>query len=73
VRDEVTLVVQVNGKLRGRIQVRRGCSQDEAMDLARQEERVVANLEGKTLDRVIYVKDRLLNLVLSCRGPVARP
>jgi leucyl-tRNA synthetase len=64
-RDEVTLVVQVNGKLRGRIQVQRGCSQDEAMDLARQEERVTANLEGKTLVRVIYVADRLLNLVVS--------
>jgi len=64
-RDEVTLVVQVNGKLRGRIQVPRGCSEDEAIELARQEQRVAANLEGKTLDRVIHVPDRLLNLVVS--------
>ena len=64
-RDEVTLIVQVNGKLRGRIQVRRGCSQDEALELARQEDRVAANLEGSTLHRVIYVADRLLNLVVS--------
>ena len=65
VRDEVTLVVQVNGKLRGRIQVPRGCSEEEALDLARQEEKVAANLQGKTLARVIHVPDRLLNLVVS--------
>jgi leucyl-tRNA synthetase len=64
-RDEVTLIVQVNGKLRGRIQVHRGCSQDEALELARQEDRVTASLEGSTLDRVIFVADRLLNLVVS--------
>jgi len=64
-RDEVTLVVQINGKLRGRIQVPRGYSQDEAMDLARQEERVAQNLEGRTIRRVIHVPDRLLNLVVS--------
>ena len=64
-RDEVTLVVQVNGKLRGRIQVPRGCPEDEVIELARQEDKVAANLEGKTLDRIIHVPDRLLNLVVS--------
>jgi leucyl-tRNA synthetase len=63
-RDEVTLVVQVNGKLRGRIQVPRGCSKEEALERAHDEERVVANLEGKTVERVIHVPDRLLNLVV---------
>jgi len=64
-RDEITLVVQINGKLRGRIQVPRGCSKDEVIELAREESRIAANLEGRTLDRVIHVPDRLLNLVVS--------
>ena len=65
VRDEVTLVVQVNGKLRGRIQVPRGCSEDAALEHARREQKVAERIEGKTLRRVIHVPDRLLNLVVS--------
>jgi leucyl-tRNA synthetase len=64
-RDEVTLVVQINGKLRGRIQVPRGASQDEVMNLARQQDRVAQNLQGTTIRRIIHVPDRLLNLVVS--------
>ncbi len=64
-RDEVTLVVQVNGKLRGRIRVPRGCSEQAALELAREEQNIATKIEGKTLRRVIHVPDRLLNLVVS--------
>ncbi len=63
IKDEVLLVVQVGGKLRGRVTVSRGASEDEALAAAREEPRVAAHLEGKTLRRVIYVPDKLLNLV----------
>jgi leucyl-tRNA synthetase len=65
VHDEVTLVVQVNGKLRGRIRVPRGCTEQTALESARLEQNVAANMEGKTLRRIIHVPDRLLNLVVS--------
>jgi leucyl-tRNA synthetase len=65
VRDQVTLVVQVNGKLRGRVQMPRGCEEKAALELAVKEPGVAAQLEGKTLKRVIHVPDRLLNLVVA--------
>jgi leucyl-tRNA synthetase len=65
VEDEVTLVVQVGGKLRGRVTVPRGASEDEALAAACGEPRVAGHLEGKTIRRVIYVPDKLLNLVAS--------
>lgn len=63
VRDEVTVVVQVNGKLRGRVVVARGASEEETLDIARDDPRVATHLEGKALQRVIFVPDKLLNLV----------
>ncbi len=57
------MVVQVNGKLRGRVVVARGASEEQTLDVARDDPRVAAHLEGKTLHRVIFVPDKLLNLV----------
>jgi leucyl-tRNA synthetase len=60
----VTLVVQVNGKVRGRLDVERGTSQEEALALARNDGHVAAWLEGRELARAVFVPDRLLNLVV---------
>ena len=64
VRDQITLVVQVNGKLRGRIEVPPGCDQEQAMACAGAEENVTRHTEGKAIRKVIYIKDRLLNIVV---------
>jgi leucyl-tRNA synthetase len=63
VEEEITLVVQVGGKLRGRVTLPRGASEAEALEAARREPRVASHLEGRTVKRVIYVPDKLLNLV----------
>ncbi len=63
-RDEVTVVVQVNGKLRARLTLAAGTSEQDALVAAREDERVTAHLDGKRLRRVIWVPDRLLNLVV---------
>jgi leucyl-tRNA synthetase len=60
----VTLVVQVNGKVRGRLDVERGTSQEEALTLARSDGRIVPWLKGRELARAVFVPDRLLNLVV---------
>jgi leucyl-tRNA synthetase len=65
IRDEVTLVIQVNGRLRGRVQVPRGCSEEDALARAKDEPRIADRLAGKSLRRVVYVPDKLLNLVVS--------
>ena len=63
-RDTVTLVVQVNGKLRGRVDVPAGTDRDEAEAAARGNPNVARHLEGKSARKVILVPDRLLNIVV---------
>ena len=60
----VTLVVQVNGRVRGRLDVDRGAMEEEALALARSDERIRPWLEGKQLTRAVFVPNRLLNLVV---------
>jgi leucyl-tRNA synthetase len=62
--DTVTLAVQVNGKVRGTVEVPAGTSEDDALARARAEPNVARHLDGADLRRVIYVPDRLLNLVV---------
>ena len=63
--DEVTIVVQVNGKLRGRVTLSRGATEEDALSAARGDGRIAAYLDGKPPRRVVYVADRLLNVVVS--------
>jgi leucyl-tRNA synthetase len=60
----VTLVVQINGRVRGRLDVERGAAESEAIELARADERIRPWVEGKSISRAVYVPDRLLNLVV---------
>jgi leucyl-tRNA synthetase len=65
VADEVLVVVQVNGKLRGRLSLPPGASEAVALEAARRDPRVSAHVEGRRLARVVWVPDRLLNLVVA--------
>jgi leucyl-tRNA synthetase len=60
----VTLVVQVNGKLRGKLELPRGASEAEALRLLDADERIRPWLDGKQIMRTVFVPDRLLNLVV---------
>jgi leucyl-tRNA synthetase len=62
--EEVTLVVQVNGKIRARVTASPGISEDQALALALAEPNVHAQTEGKQIRKRIYVADKLLNLVV---------
>jgi leucyl-tRNA synthetase len=64
VRDEITLVVQVNGKLRARIELAPGSDKEQAMACARADENVTRHTDGKDIRKVIYIPDRLLNIVV---------
>ncbi len=59
----VVLVVQVGGKLRDRIEVDAGLSEEAALKAALSSERVRGALNGRGPSKVVYVKDRLINLV----------
>ncbi len=62
--DEITLVVQINGKLRDRINVPAGISEFDAKARALESEAVVRQLDGKSPRKVIYVPGRLVNIVM---------
>jgi leucyl-tRNA synthetase len=62
--DEITLVVQVNGKLRDRVTVPADVSEADAKAAALASETVKKHLEGKTPRQVVYVKGRLVNIVV---------
>jgi leucyl-tRNA synthetase len=62
--DTVTLVVQVNGKLRDRIEAAADASEGELLALARESEKVRRHLDGKEVVKEIVVPGKLVNLVV---------
>jgi leucyl-tRNA synthetase len=62
--DTVTLIVQVNGKLRDRIEAPAEAGQEQLLELARASEKVSAHLDGKELVKEIVVPGKLVNLVV---------
>jgi leucyl-tRNA synthetase len=63
-RDEVTLAIQINGKVRGEIVVSRGSDEKYVLELAKNNEKIARYLEDKILVKEIYVKDKLVSLVV---------
>jgi leucyl-tRNA synthetase len=62
--EEITLVVQVNGKLRDRIAVPVSIGEDEAKEKALESPKVRNHIEGKKVVKTIYVPGRLVNVVV---------
>jgi leucyl-tRNA synthetase len=63
--DEViTLVLQVNGKVRGRISMPVGLTEEDARNAALQDESVLRHLQGQAPRKVIYVAGKLVNIVV---------
>ena len=62
-RDTMVLVVQVNGKVRGQIEVEPDASDSAILTAARADRKVQSFLAGKQIKREIYVRGRLVNLV----------
>jgi len=61
---DVEIAVQVNGKLRSRLTVPRGLAPDDVLARAMADESVKRFVDGQPVRKVIYVQDRLLNLVI---------
>jgi leucyl-tRNA synthetase len=62
---EITLVIQVNGKLRDKVLVPASITEAEAKELALGREKVKAYIDGEKLARVIYVPKRVVNIVVT--------
>ena len=62
--DTFILVVQVSGRVRDKVEALSGISEKEARDLAISSERVKKWVEGKTIKKVVFVQDKLINIVI---------
>jgi leucyl-tRNA synthetase len=62
--EQLLIVVQVNGKVRGKLTVPADVTQERVQTLALADPKVVGFLEGKKLQRVVYVPRRLVNIVV---------
>ena len=63
--DEVEVVVQVSGRVRGKLKLPAGTTQDEVVALTKVEASVVPHLTGKRIVKIIFVADKLVNLVVA--------
>ncbi len=64
VKDEVEVVVQVNGKVRGKLSVAANISREEMQEAAMNDEKIKALVEGKTIVKVVAVPKKLVNIVV---------
>ena len=62
--DVIEIVVQVNGKVRTRLSVAADIQKDDAIALAKAEDRIAAEINGKNIVKEIYVPGKLVNIVV---------
>jgi leucyl-tRNA synthetase len=67
VEDVVTIAVQVNGKLRATLELPRGADADAVRQAALADARVLRHVDGAEVRKAIFVKDKLLNLVVAAK------
>jgi leucyl-tRNA synthetase len=63
-KDELVIVVQVNGKLRGKFSVATDAAEETIKQMALDDERVKKFTNAKEIKKVIYVKGKLVNIVV---------
>ncbi len=64
VKDTVSIAIQVNGKLRGEVEVAAGADEEAVVKAAKAHEKVASYLDSKTIRKTIYVPGKLVNFVV---------
>jgi leucyl-tRNA synthetase len=62
--EKINLIIQINGKVRDKIEVAPGISEAEAKEVSQKTEKVVKYLSGREIKKIIFVRDRLINFVI---------
>ena len=62
--DEITVVVQINGKIRDKLFVANNTSKEELEKLALASEKVINNIDGKPIRKIIVVPNKLVSIVI---------
>ena len=63
--DQVTVIVQVNGKMRAKLDVTKDADQDEVKELALKQDNVKPFIEGKEIKKVIVIPNKIVNIVVA--------
>jgi len=64
VQDEVAIVIQINGKVRGKLTIPAGTGEEEVKELVFSDEKISKQLDGKEVVKFIYIKEKLVNMVV---------
>ena len=64
VDDTVEIVVQINGKLRCKMMIEANADKDDVLKIAKEQPKIAEAIDGKTVVKEIYVKDKLVNIVI---------
>ena len=62
--ESITLIIQVNGKIRDKVAVKTGISEEEAKDIAISREKIKNWISGKKIEKIIFVPGKLINIVV---------
>lgn len=62
--NTAVVAIQINGKVRDEIEIERGAGEDAVKQLALASEKVKRNIDGKQIVKIIYVKEKLLSIVV---------
>ena len=60
----ITFIIQVNGRVRGKIEIEAGITEEKAKKLALSEEKIKEWVEGKEIKKIIFVPNKLINIVI---------
>jgi len=64
IKDEIEIAIQVNGKIKTRINIASGLSEDLIKEAALNDSDITSSIEGKSIVKVIVIKGRLVNIVV---------
>ena len=62
--SKVNLIIQINGKVRDKIEVSFGISEKKAASISKKQDKVLKYLKGKKIKKAVFVKDKLINFVI---------
>ena len=62
--NTVNIVIQINGKKRGLIESKSNMQEEELIEIIKEDQKILKYLEGKNIKRKIYIKDKLMNIII---------
>ena len=62
--ETINIVIQINGKKRGLIQTRPNIAEEKLFEIIKNDEKIIKYFEQKKIKKKIYIKDKILNVII---------